>query len=168
MAYLSDDDGLTVDRLDPAGISRELIPNTFGEAARKLGITLTRWVVNTPLQLERAFATLKPQEVNGLYVDTGRHLARIADLAREHRLPACYGHGPDAVPVGGLMGYVSLVGDPAGIATFVDKILRGAKPGDLPMEEPKVYELWLNLKAAKAIGLTIPASLQAQVTRVFE
>ena len=165
--YLSDNAGLALDRLDPAGLNSELIPNTFVAAAHKLGIGVTRWAVDTRELLERAFAKLDRRRVNGLYVDTSKHLQRIVEMAGRYRLPACYADGQTAVPLGGLMGYNS-IGDAETVAIFVDKILRGASPADLPMEEPKEYELWLNLKAAKSIGLAIPVSLQIQAARLFE
>ena len=166
VAWLSDDSQLATDRLDPAGLSQDLIPKTLNRAAHKLGITLVRWEVNTPSQVEHTFAMLKQQKIDGLFVDTPKNRERIVELARLHRLPAIYSWW-ETVRAGGLMSYAAS-GDAASTAAFVDKILRGAKPGDLPMELPKTYELWLNLTAAKAIGLTIPPSLRAQATQTIE
>ena len=97
------------------------------------------------------------------------HRERIADLALKHRLPTIYGSGSSS-EAGGLMAY--------GVesrriccrraATYVDKILKGAKPADLPVEQPTKFELVINLKTAKALGLTIPPSLLARADQVIE
>ena len=166
VAYLSDDDQLQYDRLDPKGLSPDLIPNSTVEASRALGISLSRWVVNRPEELERAFATLKAQRINGLFVDTPLHDRRIVELARLNRLPAVYSYDK-SVQAGGLMSY-TWASDEALVAAFVDKILRGAKAGDLPMEFSKEYEFHLNLRAARDIGLDIPQSVRIQAVRVTQ
>jgi ABC-type uncharacterized transport system substrate-binding protein len=92
----------------------------------------------------------------------------IIDLAAKHRLPAIYGSGEFAHAVG-LITYS--VNDPHQYyraATYVDKILKGAKPGDLPIEQPTQFELVINLKTAKALGLTIPPSLLQRADKVIE
>jgi putative ABC transport system substrate-binding protein len=93
---------------------------------------------------------------------------RLVDLAAENRLPAVYPwrEGADA---GGLMSYgVNLADLYRRAAVFVDKILKGAKPGDLPVEQPAKFELVINLKTAKALGLTIPQSLLLRADQVIE
>jgi putative ABC transport system substrate-binding protein len=93
---------------------------------------------------------------------------RIAELAARHRLPAIYALR-EFVEAGGLSSYAtSLVDQYRRAARYVDKILKGAKPGDLPVEQPIAFELWINAKAAKALGLTIPPSLLLQADRVIE
>jgi ABC-type uncharacterized transport system substrate-binding protein len=93
---------------------------------------------------------------------------RLVDLAAKNRLPTVY-TSRDFVDAGGLMSYGSNVADLfRRAATYVDKILKGAKPGDLPVEQPTKFELVINLKAAKALGLTIPQSVLARADQVVE
>jgi putative tryptophan/tyrosine transport system substrate-binding protein len=96
------------------------------------------------------------------------HHRLILDLARKHRLPAIYGV-PEAVDAGGLMSYApSFTDQYRRAATYVDKILRGTKPAELPVERPMKFELVINLKTAKQIGLTIPESVLYRVDRVIK
>jgi putative ABC transport system substrate-binding protein len=96
------------------------------------------------------------------------HRSRLATLAAKHKLPAIF-MDRRRVEVGGLMSYGS---DPLDLlrraAGFVDKILKGAKPGDLPVEQPTKFELVINLKTAKALGLTIPQSLLQRADEVIQ
>jgi putative ABC transport system substrate-binding protein len=93
---------------------------------------------------------------------------RLVDLAAKHRLPTVY-TSRDFVDVGGLMTYgPSLADSFRRAAAYVDKILKGAKPADLPVEQPTKFELVINLKAAKALGLTIPPSLIQRADQVIE
>ena len=95
------------------------------------------------------------------------HRARIATLALEHRLPTIFGERA-YVEAGGLMSYGPNYADIfRRAATYVDKILKGAKPGDLPVEQPTTFELVINLKTAKALGVTIPPPLLFQATEVI-
>jgi putative ABC transport system substrate-binding protein len=97
----------------------------------------------------------------------GAHRTKIAELAVKSRLPAIY-HAPVYVEAGGLMSYgVSFVNLDRRAATYVDKILKGAKPADLPVEQPIKFELIINLKAAKQIGLTIPPNVLARADKVI-
>jgi putative ABC transport system substrate-binding protein len=92
---------------------------------------------------------------------------QIVGLAAKHRLPAIYGRG-DFVESGGLMSYGgSIAATGRDAARLVDKILKGAKPADLPVEQPTKFELVINLKAAKQIGLTIPPNVLARADRVL-
>jgi putative ABC transport system substrate-binding protein len=95
------------------------------------------------------------------------HRTQVVDLALKNRLPAIYPY-PEFVQDGGLMTYsVSITDLFRRTATYVDKILKGAKPADLPVEQPKKFELIINLKAAKQIGLTIPPNVLARADRVI-
>ena len=95
------------------------------------------------------------------------HRTQIAELAVKSRLPAIYADG-QYVDAGGLMSYgVSLTDLFRRAATYVDKILKGAKPADLPVEQPTKFEFVINLKAAKQIGLTIPPNVLARADRVI-
>ena len=112
---------------------------------------------------DRVQAVLLTQDI--LFVEEGR---RIGELALKHRLPTMSGETGYAVG-GGLMNYgPSLVDNFRRAAVFVDKILKGAKPGDLPIEQPTKFEFVINLKTAKALGLTIPESVLARAGQVVE
>jgi len=141
-------------------------------AARSLGEQLQLLDARGPTEFEGAFAAMAKERVGGLFVvaDTmfNLHRARLVELAAKSRLPAAYGTR-DAVESGGLMSYGPSLPDlfERG-ATYVDKILKGAKPADLPVEQPTKFELVINLKTAKALGLTIPPSLLARADEVIE
>jgi putative ABC transport system substrate-binding protein len=141
-------------------------------AARALGLRLQLLQARGPDELEGAFAAMTRERAGALFVPADiilvRDAQRIAALAASHRLPAIYGFREHTV-AGGLMSYAA---DFAFMfrraATYADKILKGAKPGDLPVEQPTKFELVINLKTAKALGLTIPASVLARADQVIE
>jgi putative tryptophan/tyrosine transport system substrate-binding protein len=142
------------------------------DAARASGIRLQPLEARSPGEIDSAFAAMTRERagalivlLDGMFAD---HRARISDLAARHRLPAVYG-SHDFAEAGGLMVYgSSFVDRHRRAATFVDKILKGAKPADLPIEQPTKFELMINLKTAKALGLTIPQSLLLRADQVIE
>ncbi len=120
--------------------------------------------------IDRAFATIRKERPGGLIqsVALGRHRRQIVDLAEKSRLPAIYTQGR-WVAAGGLMSYGSSWPDLfRRAAVYVDKILKGAKPGDLPVEQPTKFELIINLKTAKQLGITIPPTVLYQATKVIK
>jgi putative ABC transport system substrate-binding protein len=141
-------------------------------AARALRLTIQAWEVRAANDFERVFAALNKQHPDGLYVVGGPLMSsnqkRIADFALKSRLPSTYGR-KEAVDAGGLMSYgADLTDSDRRVATYVDKILKGAKPADLPVEQPTKFELVINLKTAKQIGLTIPQSVLYRADRVIK
>jgi len=141
-------------------------------AARTLGLQLHIVPARTPSEIEAAFAAMRSQRAGGVLVlrDSVFFAQRtqIAALAAKSRLPAVYGFREDA-EAGGLMAYgASLPHMYRRAATYVDKILKGAKPADLPVEQPTKFELVINLKTAKALGLTIPQSLMQRADEVIQ
>ena len=142
------------------------------DAARELGIRLQPLEARSPREIDIAFAAMTRERAGALLVllDVmfADHRARIADLAAKHRVPAMYGL-QEFAEVGGLMVYGSSFVDRfRRAAIFVDKILKGAKPGALPIEQPTRFELAINLRSAKALGLTIPRSLLLQADQVIQ
>ena len=122
--------------------------------------------------LEGAFAAARQGRADGVIVLTGpligEHPARLVDLATQSRLPMMY-TGRVFVEAGGLMSYGASVSDLGRRAAYyVDRILKGAKPADLPVEQPTKFELVINLKTAKALGITIPPILLFQADEVIK
>jgi putative ABC transport system substrate-binding protein len=141
-------------------------------AARALGVRLQVVEARGPEDFDRAFSDMTRARAGALTVLTGimflNERRRLVDLAAEKRLPAVYG-GRDFVDAGGLMAYGPNLADLyRRAATYVDKILKGAKPGDLPVEQPTKFELVINLKTAKALGLTIPQSVLERADEVIQ
>jgi ABC-type uncharacterized transport system substrate-binding protein len=141
-------------------------------AAPALQVTLLSPELRTPADLDNAFAALTRDPPDALltFVDpfTVRHRQRIVAFAATGRLPAIYEDRVFA-EAGGLVSYGPSVQDNCRrAATYVDKILKGAKPGDLPVEQPTKFELIVNLKTAKALGLPVPPSLLARADEVIE
>jgi putative ABC transport system substrate-binding protein len=141
-------------------------------AASGLGLTLQPKEVRATDNFEKVFAALNKQRPDGLYVTTGplmfANQKRIAGFALESRLPSMHGRR-EAVDAGGLMSYGADIADSyQRVASYVDKILKGAKPADLPIEQPTKFELVINLKTAKHIGLTIPQKVMARADRVIK
>jgi putative tryptophan/tyrosine transport system substrate-binding protein len=148
---------------------KEILP----VAAGALGLTLRSWEVRATEDFDKVFAAISKWRPDGLYVPRRSPLMRanekrIVGFALTSRLPSVYG-SKISVDAGGLMSYGT---DPADsyrrIATYVDKILKGAKPANLPVEQPKKWELIINLKTAKEIGLTIPPNVLARADKVIK
>jgi putative ABC transport system substrate-binding protein len=122
---------------------------------------------------EKVFAELNKQRPDGLYsLGAGRVIRpnrkRIAEFALKSRLPSVYS-SREIVEAGGLMSYAADLSDGyRRVAIYVDKILKGAKPADLPIEQPTKFELVVNLKTAKQIGLTIPQKVLARADKVIK
>jgi ABC-type uncharacterized transport system substrate-binding protein len=140
-------------------------------AARVLGVTLQSREVSDPNEFDRAFTAMTRERPDALIV-LGDPLflerERIAEFAAKRRLPAIYDHRVYA-EAGGLIAYGSDLREwYRRAAVFVDKILKGAKPGDLPVEQPTKFELVINLKTAKALGLTIPHSVLVRADQIIE
>ncbi len=146
--------------------------NDAQQAARSLGLRLQRVDVRGPEDLEKAFASLTQERSEALAPLPNSmlraHRARIVELAARYRLPGIY-ESRGFADAGGLMSYgVDIVELFRRAASYVDKILNGAKPADLPVEQPTKFELVINLKTAKALGLTIPPSLLLRADQVLE
>ncbi len=141
-------------------------------SSRQLGIQLQILGVQGPDDFGSAFEAATKGRAGALYVVddviTTSHLARIVDLARRSRLPVISQYAEFAEG-GGLMAYgPSIATMYRRTAYFVDRILKGAKPADLPVEQPTKFELVINMKTAKALGLTIPPSLLARADEVIQ
>lgn len=141
-------------------------------AARSLGIESRLLDVRRPEDLPTAFAAASREHADALVVGQDGLLQsnrkRIADLAMSHRLPAIF-RSMEFVEAGGLIGYGPHYADLyRRTAIYVDKILKGARPGDIPIEQPTRFELVLNLKTAKALGLAIPQSILLRADQLIE
>jgi ABC-type uncharacterized transport system substrate-binding protein len=141
-------------------------------AAEALAVQLQHLDVQDSKNIEAAFQSASKQRANALIVlrnpFTGTQRTRIVHLAANSRLPAIYSNA-EFVNVGGLLYYGPNSADLyRRAATYVDKILKGAKPADLPVEQPKKFEFIINLRAAKQIGLTIPPNVLARADRVVK
>jgi putative ABC transport system substrate-binding protein len=157
---------------NPTNAYHQLAIREVNVAARSLGVQLQLLGARGPNEFDGAFAAMAKERVGALLVlsDTifGYHQTRLVDLAARSRLPAAYSVR-DYVEAGGLMSYgPSLLDSYRQAATYVDRILKGAKPAELPVEQPSKYELVINLKTAKVLGLTIPPSLLARADEIIQ
>jgi putative ABC transport system substrate-binding protein len=144
----------------------------YGEAAQALGIELLALSPQGPEELDAAFKSAVEQRTDALYVFTSvlalAHSSRVVALAAEYRLPAIY-EFPPFVREGGLMAYLGSQREVIRrAAAFVDKILKGTRPADLPVEQAREFDFAINLKTAQALGLTIPQHVLLQATEVIQ
>jgi putative tryptophan/tyrosine transport system substrate-binding protein len=157
---------------NPADRSNVLVLKELQDAAPALGLTLQPLEVQGPAEFEAAFVAMTRERAHALFGAAGiltfEHRKTVVDLAAKTRIPTMWGHR-QFVEAGGLMSYaVNFYDQIRHAATYMDKILKGAKPGDLPVEQPTKYELVINLKTAKALGLTIPPAMLAQADEVIQ
>jgi putative ABC transport system substrate-binding protein len=158
--------------IKPLGFGNALLLENMKPAARALRVTLQPLELRGLDDFDGAFSAIRKERTNAIIVLrnplTATHRARFVDFAAQNRLPAMYGDG-EFVESGGLMSYGVNIADLWGrAATYVDKILKGAKPADLPVEQPTKFELLINMKTAKALGITIPQSILVRADRVIE
>ena len=157
--------GLIADEADP--FAKPYVAQ-IDQAARSAGMEVVPIITQPGQTLEPSFRTLASKTVDGLLIQGSIARRELLDMAIEHRLPAMTSTrlGP---PLGALMSYSSdYVALARQSATYIDKILRGAKPADLPIAFPTKFELVINLKTAKALGLTVPPTLLARADEVIE
>ena len=141
-------------------------------AAQRLGVQIVRVPVRTAADLEGAFALMARERVNGFLAVgspiTSGQRARVVELALKHRLPGIFA-SRESVEAGGLMSYApDLVDQTRRAATYIDKILKGAKPADLPVQQASRFELVINRKTAEKLGITIPSPVLLQADRTIE
>jgi len=154
------------------GLNQALAISSVKAAALSLGMELLLLEAGGPEDFDRAFAAMSKERVQALFVFGiplfSIHRVRLADLAVQNRLPTMYTNRP-YVEAGGLMCYAPSFTDLwRRAAIYVDKIFKGAAPADLPVEQPTKFDLVINLKTAKTLGLTVPPTLLAQATDVIE
>jgi putative ABC transport system substrate-binding protein len=157
---------------NPRNPSEPAAVAAIAKAGRVLGLELQFLQASNAAEIDLAFAAMVRERATALFVSPDSmfilYRARLAQLAAEHRLPSMHGVREN-VDAGGLLSYgPSVVAQSRRAGVFVDKILRGARPGELPIEQPTTFELIVNLKTAKAIGVTIPQSLLLRADEVIE
>ena len=156
----------------PANPSHVLnVKEVLPVAARALKLTIQPWEIRAADDIDRVFAALNKQRPDGLYVTgsppMGANRKRIADFALKSRLPSVSNR--TYVDAGGLMSYgPDLAESYRRVAYYVDRIIKGAKPADLPVEQPMKFEFVINLKTAKQIGLTIPQWTLMKADKVIQ
>jgi putative ABC transport system substrate-binding protein len=157
---------------NPGNPAQALAITNLKSAAQSLGLRLLFVEARGPDDFGRVFAGIAKERVDALLVVAESlfmlHRTALADLALKYRLPTMFGVR-ESVAAGGLMSYgPSLAQNSRRAAAFVDKILKGAKPADLPVEQPTKYDLVINAKTAKALGLTIAPSLLLRADEVIQ
>jgi putative ABC transport system substrate-binding protein len=158
--------------LTPEQVPAVMTLRAIEEVAPSISVKVTAAGVHNAVEIEQAIATCAREPNSGLVVlptvTTSYHRRLIIELAARHRLPAAYAY-PHFVRDGGLVSYgVEIADQYRQAASYVDRILKGAKPGDLPIQQPTKFELALNLKTAKALGLTITREFLLRADEVIE
>jgi putative ABC transport system substrate-binding protein len=154
------------------GATRE-VKEDLPPAARALGLTHRTWEVRAVEDFDRVFAAMNKDHPDGLYVPLSTNVLRsnvkrITNFALKSRLPSLYDE-TTALEAGGLMSYgAEAAHSYQRVVYYVDRILKGARPADFPVEQPTKFELVINLKTAKQIGLTIPPDLLARATKIIK
>ena len=157
---------------NPADLVDPFYAAQVRQAAKRVGVEVSQFEADDAEDIDRAFAAMKENGAGGLVVLTEASFAaevgRIVSLADRYKLPAIYGFR-EFVRAGGLMSYgVSFRDYYKGVARYVDAVLKGTKPADLPVEQPRRIELVVNLKTAKALGLAIPQALLLRADEVIQ
>ena len=158
--------------VNPSNVANMLGLKNFHAAAQKLGVTIQSVEASTPQEIAKGFSEIAREKAGALIVSREslfqQQKNQILELVAKQRLPSVGTYG-EYVEAGGLMSYGQKLGEiTRRAATYIDKIFKGAKPGDLPVEQPTKFELVINLKTAKALGITVPPSILVQATRVIE
>jgi len=158
--------------VNPASPTRARFVSQAEAAARTLGLTHQVVELREPRQFDAVFAALATSRTEAAFAPSDsmfyQHRDRLAELAAKHRVPVMWGL-KDHAEAGGLMAYsVNLMDLTRRAAWYVDKILKGTKPGDLPFEQPTKFDFVINLKAAKALGLTIPQPVLLRADQVIQ
>ena len=154
---------------DPDPFSKPFLEK-ISAAGKAAGISIDAIMIHAPAELDAAFAAMENDKPDAINVQPSLPIKRAAELALAYRIPAVSASGPFAA-AGGLMSYSSSRDERSTynqMAVLVDKILKGAKPSELPVELPTKFELVINLKTAKALGLAVPQSLLARADEVIE
>ncbi len=157
---------------DPAVPAARQVRDDLPVAARAVGLTIQPWEIRVAEDFERVIAALNQERPEGLYASSSLVIAangkRIANFAIKSRVPSMYS-SKEAVDAGGLMYYGADLADSyRRVAYYVDRILKGTKPAELPVEQPTKFEFVVNLKTAKQIGLTIPPDVLARANKVIK
>jgi putative ABC transport system substrate-binding protein len=158
--------------LNPSNPATRTELKSLEAASQRAKLKLLALEAETPEQIERAFAAMVKQRAQGVVMTNdpvfGQQRHQIAELALKHRIP-CLGALPASADAGLLLSYgQNIVENHRRAATYVDRIIRGAKPADLPVEQPTKIELVINMKTAKALGIRIPNSILVRADKVIE
>jgi putative tryptophan/tyrosine transport system substrate-binding protein len=156
----------------PIGSASSAYLERIRGAASALGMQLQSFSARNPVELQQALGAMEAAGIDGLVVESDPALlasrAEIIGFAAKHRLPTVYGNS-DYVPDGGLMSYATSIFESwRRLASYVDRVLKGADPGTLPVEQATKFDLRINLRTAKILGLTIPPLIVIRADEVIE